>query len=475
MADGSLQVWDIPSGVPIVTLPQSDFAIKAAVFSPYSEQLALGIGAEVKIVDVQSGDILLTLSGHTGFVQALRYKRDGTRLASAGADGLAMLWNANTGRRLVTLAGHTGALVDLVFIPGSNLLATSALDGTVRVWNISPAGEREAPASFYDPLEKVYNAIAYSPDGLRLVVSGGSTAGEVFDATDGTPLVNLHGGFGNHQGSAAFSPDGKFLATTSGENVAYLWETGTGKKILTYSGHGDWIGDLAFSPDGQILATISFDRTARIWEAASGKELFSVQAFSELLDTSQALGIEFSPDGSKFATAAGHTPRVWDARSGKELLALPSQIENAYSLAFSPDGGRLAIGVALGEGASTWDLATGQKLADFFGHQGSINAILFSRDGKQIFTGSVDGTIKVWDAFSGQEQFTLTRRSARITGLALSPDGTRLAASNEDGTARVYLLRPEDLIQIALQRLTRWFTPGECRTYLHTETCPPRP
>jgi WD40 repeat protein/DNA-binding SARP family transcriptional activator len=474
VVNNTTQIWDIHTGQVMATLPSTEFGIIAAAFAPREDLVALGIGPVMKIANSSTGQTLLTFSGHTGFVQGIHFSNDGTRLATAGADNQAIVWDAATGQALLRLAGHTAALVDLAFIPGSNHLATSGLDGTVRIWDISPAGGGEGSSNF-DLYGQTYTSIAFSPDGTRLAVSGGSTAGQIFDASSGKTLLSLSGKGASWQGSAAFSPDGARLALTSGENDATIWDASRGSKLLTLSGHRAWIANLAFSPDGKRLASLSFDGQAKMWDAASGKELFSVQAFIETLDTTQILEIAFSPDGTRFVTAAGRTPKIWDTSTGKELLALPAQAENVYAAAFSPDGKRLAIGISLGGGASIWELSTGEKLAQLTGQQGSVQAVLFSRDGKQVITGSVDGTIKVWDTASGQEQLTLAHQTAQITGLALSPDGTHLAASGSDGTARVYLLRVDDLIAYALGRLTRWFTPQECLTYLHTSTCPSKP
>jgi WD40 repeat protein len=474
VVDNTAHIWEISSGKEVATLPSAGFGVSAAAFSPRLEQVALGIGPVVKIADANTGQTLLTLTGHTGFVQNLRFNNHSTRLTTAGADGQAILWDTATGQELLRLAGHTGALTDLSFIPGTDQLATSALDGTVRIWDVSPAGGGEG-ASSYDFYGGWFSGISFSPDGKRLAISGGSTAGQIIDTATGRTLLSLNSNSNSLQGSISFSPDGTRLALTKGENEAQIFDSESGKHLLILSGHHAWIGSLAFSPDGKWLGTISFDGQAKIWDSATGKELYSVQAFSEGLDTNQVLGIAFSPDGKQFVTAGGRTPKVWDTATGKEALALPSQGENVYTASFSPDGKRLGIGVALGEGASIWDLSTGRKLAQLTGHQGSVQAILFSRDGKQVITGSVDGTIKLWDAASGQEQMTLAHQAAQITGLALSPDGTRLAASASDGTARIYLLRMDDLIHYALGRLTRWFTADECLKYLHSTTCPSKP
>ena len=440
MVDNSLRILELPGGKTLITLPSAEYGVNVAIFSPLKEQVALGMGPVVKIVDENTGQILVSMSGHTGFVQSMSFNQDGTRLATAGADSLAYIWNTTTGQALMTLAGHSAALGYITFDPGGNRVATAGFDGTVRLWDVSSTGNRGEDASFDDPSGRMYTSIAYSPDGSRLAVSGGLGPGGIFDALTGQPLISLRGKFSNWQGSAAFSPDGSLLATTSGENDATLWDAATGQKLRSFSGHTNWIGDLAFSPDGKRLATISFDGSVKMWDTASGNELYSIHAFDDILDTTQVLGIDFSPDGSRFATAAGPTPKIWDANTGKEILSLAPQQENVYSVAFSPDGKTLAIGVALGVGASTWDVSSGRKLTELIGHQGSVNSLLFSRDGRQVITGSVDGTIKVWDVISGQELLTLTRQSAQITGLALSPDGKRLAASSDDGTARVFLL-----------------------------------
>jgi WD40 repeat protein len=306
-------------------------------------------------------------------------------------------------------------------------------------------------------------------------MSGGDQAGDVIDARTGQPLLTLRANhFGNWLGSIAFSPDGKRLASTNGESDAYIWDAASGQKLFTLNGHSNWIGDLAYCLDGSRLATIGYDGYVKMWDPASGKELFSVQTFTEIVPTTSNLSIDFSPDSARFATAGGLQPKVWDARTGNLLLTLPAQDGDVYSIAFSPDGKHLVIG---GQGgfASVWDAASGQKITDLTGHAGSVNAILFSRDGKQVISGSVDGTVKIWDAASGQEQLTLTRQPTQITGLSLSPDGRRLAVSSFDGAVRVYLLNVNDLVQLAEQRLTRWFTPQECRDFLHTDTCPPKP
>ncbi|MBP1693769.1 MAG: hypothetical protein H6Q37_1652, partial [Chloroflexi bacterium] len=466
------KLWDLSTGQSTLTLPSIDYGANSVRFSPKKDRAAIALGPIIKIADVQTGKDLLTLFGRTGNNYGIDYSWDGIQIAAGGADGKAIVWDAYTGQELMILSGHQSWVEDVAFIPFRYQLATGGDDGTVRLWNISTSGNREVVA--YD-WHRSYTNIAYSPDGKSLAMSGGDQAGDVIDARTGQPLLTLRANhFGNWLGSIAFSPDGKRLASTNGESDAYIWDAASGQKLFTLNGHSNWIGDLAYSLDGSRLATIGYDGYVKMWDPASGKELFSVQTFTEIVPTTSNLSIDFSPDSARFATAGGMQPKVWDARTGNLLLTLPAQDGDVYSIAFSPDGKHLVIG---GQGgfASVWDAASGQKITDLTGHAGSVNAILFSRDGKQVISGSVDGTVKIWDAASGQEQLTLTRQPTQITGLSLSPDGRRLAVSSFDGAVRVYLLNVNDLVQLAEQRLTRWFTPQECRDFLHTDTCPPKP
>jgi len=79
-----------------------------------------------------------------------------------------------------------------------------------------------------------------------------------------------------------------------------------------------------------------------------------------------------------------------------------------------------------------------------------------------------------WDANTGKELLTLNTPD-ELTSAAFSPDGSQLAVAGYDGTNRIYLLRIEDLVVLAKQRVTRALTTEECQQYLHVATCPAKP
>ncbi len=122
-----------------------------------------------------------------------------------------------------------------------------------------------------------------------------------------------------------------------------------------------------------------------------------------------------------------------------------------------------------------WDAATGQPLVTLIGHTNGVQSIVFSPDGTRLATASWDWTAKLWNATTGQELLTLSSHTNAVNGIAFSPDGTRLATASADDTARMYVLPIEQLMALARTRLTRTWTPDECKEYLQADTCPPTP
>ncbi len=118
---------------------------------------------------------------------------------------------------------------------------------------------------------------------------------------------------------AAFSADGRRLATASLDKTAKVWDVATGEELLTLSGHDDRVIGVAFSPDGKLLATASWDNTAKVWDAATGKEIETLRGHSGYV-----FSVAFSHDGKRLATAGGYRTRgevkLWDTAPWNEKL-----------------------------------------------------------------------------------------------------------------------------------------------------------
>lgn len=508
--DGSAMIWDVLTGASVLKLAAHTAAIENLTFSPDGQWLVTsGDDAAMRIWDTRDGNLLQEYTDFSGVVGGVTFSPDGKRFAVsdgtmhvwqfsvdttnaqstisnqelfaipdaasdtfspdgsqlAGISGNAIkIWDAATGRELLALNGHTDWVIGLAFSPDGKSLASTSLDGTVKVWSLLTGTESVAVASV--PAE-FGTRVAYSPDGMMFATNGGDGSATLWDANTGEAHSILHG-HNVEVMNVAFSPDGTRFATGSLDGTAILWDTATRKKLFTLTAHADGVRDLAFNPDGSLLASGGFDGTAKIWDVETGSLIREITGHQGLV-----LGVVFSPDGTHLATSSTDaTAKIWDVKTGELLSTLEGHQGGIRDLAYSPDGMLFATGSGDGT-AILWDAATGLQVLILIGHSSGIQSVVFSPDGKYLATGSEDDTAKLWDVETGVEILTLPGNGVGVSGVAFNPSdgGTKIAVAS--GMTRLFLLNIEDLLKLAHSRVTRSFTPAECRKYLHMEQCPP--
>lgn len=252
--------------------------------------------------------------------------------------------------------------------------------------------------------------LTFSPDGSILAAVGGSPGrfGEVqfWDAKTYKLRTAIRTGYDTLYGGA-FSPDGGKFAFGCADNSARIVQVEDGKEALRVDQHSDWVFSTAFSVEGKHLITLGRDGSIKLIEAATGsfiddigKNYGELKVLARNPKSDQVLigGDERVPRLYKIFRTQARDMNYTDFNLLKAFEIQPGGPISA--LAFAPDGGTIAVGGSSGE-VRLYGAADGARKATLKGFQGGIFAIAFAPDGNRVALGGFDGMVRIYDAKSG--------------------------------------------------------------------------
>jgi WD40 repeat protein len=261
----------------------------------------------------------------------------------------------------------------------------------------------------------------------------------------------------------AWSPDGKTLATTTGNVLRRNWEdtSESGDIALRdpeslevrkaegwFSNAGDTVGGLvrwgvAYSPDGRTLA-VADDGCSVNWV---GAEDFRTPCILAARHTGEVTSVAIRPDGTMLAGGSkdGSVSRVrLSGLEASEPFFLRGHQGPVNSVAFSADGALLAS-ASSDRTVRLWEAETGRLSRTLRRHDALLTAVAFGRDGRFMASGGSDGSVFLWDAKSFQPLASFHDHTDAVRAVAFCPNGRLLGSASFDGTVRLRPVDPEDL------------------------------
>ena len=433
-----VRIWDIPSGKELNPLPENNRQLRCAVFSPDSQSLLTGGGAGEVYVWNLSTATFKKVTAHQVPVLAIAFSPDGKTFATASSDrDPIILWDFETrAKKENQFLGQAGDVFSLCFSRDGKQLASGARDTLVRIWNIEQA-------SILPKLERLhadrYANIAFSPNS-RFFAGGckGNTV-KIWDVASLQVVATIP----RASYVVAFSTDNQRILVSGEEWNAFWWdiEKRTAELLPTYGGKQSGMSCVAISPDRRYAALGMDSGAILIVDMTTG--LVSGPNFKGHAGPVRSLA--FSPDGEKLASGGSDkNVMLWNVRTGASLGACAEHKGAVFGVTISPDGKTLASGC----GAETIKLWNADHIgkrawASASYHRSVIRSLSFSPDNRTLASGSEDRTVKLWNfaAFArsrSRNEVASFLFDSPLRSVLFSPDGNTLAAVTDRGELRLF-------------------------------------
>jgi RNA polymerase sigma factor (sigma-70 family) len=419
--DGMVRFWSLPGGQENLSFRAADHRVAPLALSPDGKTLATADEKAVHLWEARSGRELrqIPCAADAQTPAPLVFSADGAILAAVTKDGSIHLYQAATGKERLALPAKAARVCCLAFSADGKSLVS--VDGqptaeTLHVWELS-SGRQIRSVPIQSPNDVRIRPLALSPDGGTLAVEC-VTQEEVRQGA----------------GRLVFS-----------QYRLCLWDVATGRERLRTDGERDVLWAAAFSADGKNVATAGMGKDLRVWDGKTGELRAELEGYPDGSRPDALTTLAFSPDGKRLASVgAGATAHVWDLATHSEIAGVSEAHHAAVSVvAYSPDGRTLASAGA-DNTVRLWDASTGRQRQILKGHKAGVVALAYTLDGRALSSADRDGLICLWDPINGKELRTIQaipKTAGVYSGLwplTFTPDGKSLLSWGDDRSFRLW-------------------------------------
>jgi WD40 repeat protein/serine/threonine protein kinase len=306
-------------------------------------------------------------------------------------------------RSLGRLSGHTGVVRGLALSPDGRwaLSASPSFpvgDETLRLWDV--AGRKMIQQ--FEEVQGGICAVAFGPEGKRVLAGGEDGKVHLWhlepgDSPASPPRPGLHKVLLGHSGAVhtvAFSADGQRAASAGKDRLIRIWNLRTLEMEQVLKGHSDTVTRVLFVPGQHRILSGSRDHSLRLWDLKTGRQVGWFPPHPGMV-----LGVACSPSGDRAITGC---------EDGKVRL---------WEIPLSDNQGQGGMGGRQRPPRCN----EGRLLRVFPGHTHAVTWVAYAPDGKQIFSASLDRTVRIWEPKSGKHQASLTGHGDGVLSLAFCP------------------------------------------------------
>ena len=396
--------------------------------SPDKSLIAFISHTTIKIIDVQDGQIINKLEGHTDTVLSIAFSPDGQYIASGSLDNTIRLWDIKKFKQVSCFTGHTDAVLSIAFSPDGQHIASGSLDNTIRLWDIKKF--KHIGTLYEDHIGSV-SFVSFNPDGQYVVSISLDKTLRIWNFTTRKRIQRKKIKGAGCISAISFSHDNRHFVFgyTTGFRVYKIYKWTLSNRSLFFNHYHffpsliistDFVGnDVSFTPDNNYIISSSFDGSVMLWDAVSG-------SFLQELKPNNTLSV-FLPNGKLFAKPESllneNIVSFWTIHAQRRLLIRDNEVLYGV-LSYNPSCNIIACGTLPKIGMIyVWDTKTGNILHQLVCPSAFIvTNIVICANGDYMISEHSNKTIYLWHLQS--DSIVAAFEYAHF--VSFSPDGEKL-------------------------------------------------